>query len=125
MFGPPGHAYVYFIYGMHYCVNAVTEREGHAAAVLIRAVEPRVGVEGRTDGPGRLCRAMGIGREHNGVDLTREEGVYVVEGERAAGVARPLGEIGIGPRVGVGYAGEWAEAPLRFWLAGNSWISRK
>ena len=62
MFGPAGHAYVYFIYGMHFCFNAVTDAEGVGAAVLVRALEPGEGVEGRTDGPGRLCRALGIDR---------------------------------------------------------------
>ncbi len=59
MFGPPGHAYVYFIYGMHHCMNVVTEREGHASAVLLRAVEPVKNLAGRTQGPGLLCRAHG------------------------------------------------------------------
>lgn len=122
MFGPPGHAYVYFVYGMHCCVNVVTEREGHAAAVLIRALELGPGVEGRTDGPGRLCEALGIDRTQNGADLTGTR-LYVTTGERLAGLARPLGEVCRGPRVGVGYAGEWAAAPLRFWLEGTA-ISR-
>ena len=59
MFGPPGHAYVYFIYGMYHCMNVVTEREGQASAVLLRALEPVKNVEGRTNGPGLLCRAHG------------------------------------------------------------------
>src|SRR5512134_262126 len=69
MFGPPGHAYVYMIYGMYYCMNVVTEREGHASAVLLRAIEPVKNVEGRTQGPGLLCRAMRIDRRLNGCDL--------------------------------------------------------
>ncbi len=73
MFGPPGHAYVYFIYGMHYCVNVVTERAGHAAAVLIRALEPGPGVLGQTDGPGRLCKALGIDRTHKTGGCRKEE----------------------------------------------------
>src|SRR5271170_1163177 len=69
MFGPPGHAYVYFIYGMYFCMNVVTEREGHASAVLLRAIEPVKNVGGRTCGPGLLCRAMKIDRRLNGHDL--------------------------------------------------------
>ena len=69
MFGPPGHAYVYFIYGMYHCMNIVTEREGHASAVLLRAIEPVKNLEGRTCGPGLLCRAMKIDRKLNGHDL--------------------------------------------------------
>jgi len=65
MFGPPGHAYVYLIYGMYHCMNVVTEREGHASAVLLRAIEPVENVEGKTCGPGLLCRAMKIDRQLN------------------------------------------------------------
>ena len=124
MFGKPGVAYVYLVYGMHHCVNAVTEREGYAAAVLIRALEPDDSSAGRTDGPGRLCKALGIGRELNGADLVRSGELFVTEGTRGVGVGRPEGEVGVGARIGVGYAGEWAEAPLRFWLRGNRWVSR-
>src|SRR3990170_1416187 len=60
MFGPPGHAYVYLVYGMHCCVNVVTERDGHASAVLLRALEPVRNVDGPTRGPGRLCKAIHI-----------------------------------------------------------------
>src|SRR5271170_4780359 len=73
MFGPPGHAYVYLIYGMHHCMNVVTEREGHASAVLLRAIEPVKNVEGRTCGPGLLCRAMKIDRGLNAQDLLSEK----------------------------------------------------
>ena len=69
MFGPPGHAYVYLIYGMYYCMNVVTEREGHASAVLLRALEPVKNVEGRTCGPGLLCKAMRIDKRLNAHDL--------------------------------------------------------
>jgi DNA-3-methyladenine glycosylase len=123
MFGPPGHAYVYFIYGMYHCVNVVTERRGHAAAVLIRALEPGPRVRERTDGPGRLCRALGIDRSLNGEDLLGSR-LYVTTGERRAGLGVPLGEVGNGPRIGVGYARDWADEPLRFWLKGNRWVSR-
>ena len=73
MFGPPGHAYVYLVYGMHCCMNVVTERDGHASAVLMRAVEPVKNLEGSTRGPGRLCKAMHIDRRLNGHDLTSDD----------------------------------------------------
>ena len=73
MFGPPGHAYVYLVYGMHCCMNVVTQREGHASAVLVRAIEPVKNVEGSTRGPGRLCKAMHIDRRLNGHDLTSDD----------------------------------------------------
>ena len=63
MFGPPGHAYVYLIYGIYYCMNVVTEPEGHASAVLLRALEPVRNLEGKTKGPGLLCQAMGIDKK--------------------------------------------------------------
>src|ERR1017187_10151931 len=69
MFGPPGHAYVYLIYGMYYCMNVVTERECHASAVLLRAVEPVKNVAGRTQGPGLLCNALRIDKRVNAHDL--------------------------------------------------------
>src|SRR5262249_12545510 len=73
MFGPPGHVYVYLIYGMHNCMNVVTEPEGHASAVLLRALEPVLNIEGDTRGPGRLCRALGIDRSCNGHDLLSDD----------------------------------------------------
>src|SRR3990172_1584893 len=72
MFGPPGHAYVYLIYGMYFCMNVVTERAGHASAVLLRALEPLTNIEERTQGPGLLCRAMHIDRRLNRHHLTRK-----------------------------------------------------
>ena len=78
MFGPPGHAYVYMIYGMHFCMNVVTEREGHASAVLLRALEPVRNICGSTRGPALLCKAMGIDRLQNGRDLLRED-LYLAE----------------------------------------------
>jgi len=119
MYGQPGHAYVYLIYGMHHCMNVVTEPEGNGAAVLLRAVEPVAGVEGNTRGPGLLCRALGIDKRFNGHDLLSKD-FYIAEppsGERFTIVTRP--------RIGVAYAGEWADAPLRFYIEGNSWISKK
>jgi DNA-3-methyladenine glycosylase len=69
MFGPPGHAYVYLIYGMYNCLNVVTQPEGMASAVLLRALEPVQNVEGRTQGPGLLCQAMDVDKRLNGHDL--------------------------------------------------------
>ncbi|HET6418734.1 MAG TPA: DNA-3-methyladenine glycosylase [Geobacteraceae bacterium] len=119
MFGPPGHAYVYMIYGMYYCMNVVTEREGHASAVLLRAVEPVAGVEGRTCGPGLLCKAMGIGKSLNGHDLESDDFYIAARSERKcfAIVERP--------RVGVDYAGDWADKPLRYYIEGNPYVSKR
>jgi DNA-3-methyladenine glycosylase len=79
MFGPPGHAYVYLIYGMHWCMNVVTEKEGQAAAVLLRALEPVTNLEGRTQGPALLCKAMGVDRALNGHDLLSGD-FYLAQG---------------------------------------------
>jgi DNA-3-methyladenine glycosylase len=120
LFGPPGYAYVYLIYGMYRCFNAVTEPEGVAAAVLVRGLEPLEGFrEGaRLDGPGKLCREMGIQMAHNRLDLLADT-LFVEPGQ-----AVPQRAIARGPRVGVDYAGRWAEEPFRFWVKGNSHVSR-
>jgi DNA-3-methyladenine glycosylase len=119
MYGPPGHAYVYLIYGMHHCMNVVTEPEGSGSAVLLRAVEPIANVDGNTKGPGLLCRAMGIDRRLDGHDLLSDD-FYI---------AAPPGEAAFNivarPRIGVAYAGEWAAKELRFYIEGSSFISRK
>jgi DNA-3-methyladenine glycosylase len=119
MFGPPGRAYVYFIYGMYYCMNVVTEREGHASAVLLRAVEPVKNVGGRTQGPGLLCRAMHIDKRLNGHDLLSDT-FYVA----AAPESEPI-SILKGPRIGVDYARHWARRHLRFCIKGNAFVSRR
>ena len=120
LFGPPGRAYVYLIYGMYHCFNVVTDQDGVASAVLVRAVEPVEGLpeDARTDGPGRLCRAMGLTLGHNRWDLQcaplyLEEGAPIAEAQ----VAR-------GPRIGVDYAGEWAREPYRLWVRGSQHVSR-
>lgn len=120
LFGPPGLAYVYLIYGMHWCFNVVTDREGFAAAVLIRGVEPLEGLDpaARTDGPGRLCRALGIGKAQNRAPLTG--GVLFLE----EGPTVPSHRVLRGPRIGVEYAGVWADKPYRFWVNGSSGVSR-
>jgi DNA-3-methyladenine glycosylase len=119
MFGPPGHAYVYLIYGIHNCMNVVTEPAGKASAVLLRALEPVRNLEASTKGPGLLCRAMGVDRRLNGHDLVSDD-FFIAEPERAERftmVSRP--------RIGVDYAGEWAAKPLRFLIEGNPFVSRR
>lgn len=120
MFGPPGHAYVYLIYGMYDCFNIVCEPDGVAAAVLIRGLEPLEGIDPamKTDGPGKLTRAMGISRLHNRFDLVTSE-LFLEEGR----IIKPR-EIARGPRIGVDYAGEWAQKPYRFWVRGNKHVSK-
>jgi DNA-3-methyladenine glycosylase len=119
MFGPPGHAYVYFIYGMYYCMNVVTQPEGHGSAVLLRALEPVKNIAGRTQGPGLICRAMDIDKRLNGHDLLSDD-FYI-----AAGAASEPFAIVKRPRVGVGYAGRWAKRHLRFYIKGNEFVSRR
>lgn len=115
MFGPPGIAYVFLIYGMHRCFNVVT---GNGAAVLIRAVEPLEGfADEPTHGPGRLAKAMAITLAHSGHDLSTPP-LLMVEGAPVADE-----EIVTGPRIGVDYAKEWAAAPLRFFVANSPFIS--
>ena len=123
MYGPPGHAYVYFTYGNHWMLNAVTEREDFPAAVLIRAIQPIEGVEvmstrrkGRdTFGPGKLCQAMGITKSENMVDLTEANNSLWIE----AGTFVPDESVTIGPRVGLNTVPEpWLSKPWRFLVKG-------
>jgi DNA-3-methyladenine glycosylase len=119
MYGPAGHAYVYFTYGNHWMLNAVTEREGFPAAVLIRAIQPIEGIEvmmerreGRdTFGPGKLCQAMGITKNENNIDLTVANQSLWIE----AGKNIPDKSVTIGPRVGLNNTPEpWLSKPWRF-----------
>ena len=121
LWGPPGRAYVYFIYGMHWCLNAVTEREGRPAAVLVRGLEPLAGFDGpvRLDGPARLCRALNITGAENGADLM-SSALRILDAP-----AVPGRDVERGPRIGVDYAKEWAERPLRFWVRGSPGVSRR
>ena len=126
LFGPPGTAYIYFTYGMHWCLNAVTEAEGYPAAVLIRALEPLVGLEtmrrrrrGVPDGqlcsgPAKLCEALGVTGALNGAPLQRSPLRILRRPPRREPVVRT-------PRIGIRRAAEW---PLRFLFAGSPWASR-
>ncbi len=119
LYGPPGHAYVFLIYGMYECFNVVCFAEGKGHAVLIRGVEPSVGIaEGiRTDGPGRLARALGITRADDTKDLVVSAETFV-----SPRLKRP--RIDSSPRVGVAYAGAIAEAPWRFFDPTSAHVSR-
>src|SRR6267154_1251037 len=118
MFGPPGHAYVYLIYGVYYCMNAVTEREGHASAVLLRAIEPAKNIEGRTQGPGLLCNALRIDKRLNAHDLLSDD-FYIAAPPKTDPFA-----IVKRPRIGVDYARHWAKRHLRFYIKDNPFVSR-
>jgi DNA-3-methyladenine glycosylase len=106
MFGPAGHAYVYFVYGVHHCLNAVTGKEGDGEAVLLRAAQPLDGWDARMSGPGLLARAFGVTRADDGADLTRGP-LRILDGPAPPRVVESA-------RIGVGYAGDWAHRPLRF-----------
>ena len=130
LFGPPGTSYVYFIYGMHWCFNAVTECVDYPAAVLIRALEPLQGLEvmarrRKTDearlfcsGPARLCQALRITGAQDGVRLDQER-LRILDFERNEG---RRGRIKQSPRIGVTRAADW---PLRFFEAGSPWLTRR
>lgn len=119
MFGPPGHAYVYMIYGLHYCMNVVTEAEGHGSAVLLRALEPVSGIAERTAGPALLCRALGITLRQNGADLL-ERDLHIAE----PGAPEPF-RIVKRRRIGVDYAGAWARRLLRYYIRDNPYVSKR
>jgi DNA-3-methyladenine glycosylase len=119
MFGPPGFAYVYLIYGVHHCMNVVTERTGNGAAVLLRAIEPVKNLEGKTSGPGLLCRAMEINRRLNAHDLLSDD-FFIAEPETTENFT-----IVKRPRIGVDYAKHWARRLLRFYIKDNAFISRR
>jgi DNA-3-methyladenine glycosylase len=116
MYGPPGHAYVYFVYGVHHMLNVVCAPHGDPQAVLVRAAEPLDGWGARLSGPGLLAAALGLDRSHDGADLT--EGPLTIE------PGPPPRRIGLGPRVGVAYAGEWAACHLRFADLDSPHVSR-
>lgn len=118
LLGREGHAYVFFVYGMHECFNVTCAGEGRGHAVLVRAGEPTAGFDehARLDGPGRFARAMGISRAYDGQDLT-EPPLYLCRR-----TTRP--RISVTPRVGVAYAGTWADRPWRFYDPTSSHASK-
>lgn len=115
MFGPAGRAYIYLIYGMYYMLNIVTGNED-GQAVLLRALEP-LNFEGDTKGPGKLCKVLGISRKLNNEPLVGKK-LWLEKGKAPKIITTT-------PRVGVDYAKEWRDAPLRFYDAQSEWISRK
>jgi DNA-3-methyladenine glycosylase len=118
LFGPPGHAYVYFIYGMHYCLNVSCEPEGQAGGVLFRALEPIRGVKLSTSGPGRLCKAFDITRARdNDVDFTSPKSDLQIQDDGYA-----ANDILITPRIGIT---KEASRPARYLIAGNPYVSKQ
>lgn len=136
LFGPPGHAYIYFIYGMYHCLNFVTEPEGEPAAVLIRAVEPVAGIEtirrlrfgdkpltayrrkNFMNGPGKVCKGLALTKAENRLDLTGDT-LFVCDSPADIGQPRPIlskERMRTGPRVGIDYAEEARDFPWRFRL---------
>lgn len=126
MFGPPGHAYVYFVYGMYFCFNVVTEPEGQGGAVLIRALEPIKGIEQMkmnrknkkleqlTNGPGKLAQAFGITKKHNGMDLTKSDLSIHLNGNQTHKIVKAK-------RIGISKA---EHELLRFYIKGNEFVSK-
>ncbi|MEX2673527.1 MAG: DNA-3-methyladenine glycosylase [Phycisphaeraceae bacterium] len=143
MFLPAGHAYVYFTYGMHYCLNVVADRLDHPTACLIRAIEPVLSLDVMrqnrankipvhrlrdTDlcsGPAKLAQALAIDTTLDGLDMTTDPQLYLALPSEEDADRVPADRIVTRPRVGVGYAGEWAEKPYRFYIAGNRHVSCK
>jgi DNA-3-methyladenine glycosylase len=121
MFGPPGFLYVYLIYGMHNCMNVVTETDGVAGAVLLRAAAPLAGVpdlKRPLTGPGKLCAGLDITRRDNGLDLTAVGDFYLADD------GGPPPRRAVSARIGVAYAGAWAARKLRFYVRGDPYVSK-
>lgn len=134
MWGDGGHAYVYFTYGMHFCMNVVSSTAGDPMAVLIRAMEPTEGIEQMyrhrqaahrdadlCSGPAKLCQALKIDRKLDGEDLVKSGNLFI---EQVRKTPLPASRITVGPRIGVSYADEWADKPLRFYIQDNPHISK-
>ncbi len=133
LFGAPGHAYIYLIYGRYSCLNIKTERTGFPADVFIRACEPIEGIEAMerlrdgkakklrslTSGPGRLCMALGIAPALNGIDVCAKGPLYIEEAGREEKFSVVQTK-----RIGVEYAGEYADKPWRFYIEGNPYVSK-
>jgi DNA-3-methyladenine glycosylase len=119
MFGAAGHVYIYLIYGMYHMFNVVTGQVGEGQAVLVRAAEPLepAVLPVKTDGPGKLCRALGIDRNYNGQSL-QQDTLHLLEGT-------PPQRIITTPRIGIDYAGNWKDALLRFFDADSQHVSRR
>lgn len=133
MFGPPGFVYVYMTYGLHFMLNITTEADGVAGAVLVRALEPILGIDQRTNGPARLTKALGINLSHKGLDITGKTMYLEDRGDPFEGsqghsersrMSDKIEEVTETSRVGIEYAGEFAKKPWRFFLKGNKFVSR-
>ena len=135
MWGPPGHCYVYFIYGNHWCFNAVCRPAGQAEALLVRAIEPWFGLDAMrrrrhvprehdlTNGPGKLCAALDIDRSHDGVDLCDADSpVFIARNPGLAKTLEQLGPLVTTTRIGITRA---ADLPLRFYLEASKFVSRR
>lgn len=135
MYGPPGHAYVYFIYGNHWCFNAVCRPAGEAEAVLVRAIEPALDIEWMqqrravakptelTNGPAKFCAALDIDRALDHVDLCNAESpIFIGQNAARSRLLRKLGPIVTATRIGISQAADW---PLRFYLEGSAFVSRR
>jgi len=135
MYLPAGHAYVYFTYGMHHCMNVVCGEEGVGTAVLVRAIQPTEGLRGMAtrrkaaksevefcSGPARLTQALAINRSLDGEDLRTSNRLFIEEARKRV---VPNRQILVTRRIGVAYADEWAEAPLRFVLRDSPYVSRR
>jgi DNA-3-methyladenine glycosylase len=122
MFGRPGTAYVYLIYGMYYCLNIVTEKKNFPAAVLIRALEPIAGIKKLTNGPGKLCQAFKIDKKLNGENLITSKKLFLAQNPK--GKIKNF-QIVKAKRIGVDYAGAYKNKPWRFYLRANKFVSKK
>lgn len=133
MFGPPGLSYIYFTYGMHYCMNVSCKAINDPAAVLIRALEPLEGLTAMRRlrgpafkdrdlcrGPARLCQALAIGQALNAVDTLTSDILWF---EKAGGTPIPSAQIAASPRIGLGDKGDWTHRPLRYFLKGSAFVS--